>query len=149
LGTTNNIKTTLHGFPSKVQSILTESALAKAKLTCDRVLANHNKIRHAGYYDLFGKILCDSSREKLAPLEGEGAEEMHILNGTAASSIDLWKRSAYLLGRLDALIMIMEKVVDLIVPQKDTGSYFLVVFDKDTPTSEVERVRLDIIESEK
>jgi hypothetical protein len=147
---TNTIKTTITLDFNRKRSInLAESALAKAKLTCAKVLANHNKIRHVGYYDSFGKILGDSSREKLAPLEGEGAEEMHILNGTAASSIVLWKRSDYLLGRLDAIIMIMDKVVDLIVPQKDTGAYFLVVFDKETPTSDVERARLDIVRFEK
>jgi hypothetical protein len=124
-----------------------ESALAEAKLTCDSILAKYKDIRHAGYYDSFGKILYDSGREKLKPLEGEGVEEMHILNGTAASSIVLWKRSDYLLGRLDALIMIMGKVVDLIVPHRDTGSYFLAVFDNETPTSEVEKVRLSILES--
>jgi len=98
---------------------------------------------------LFGKILCDRGREQLEPLKGEGVEEMHILNGTAASTVALWKRSDYLLGRLDAFIMIMEKVVDLIVPQQDTGSYFLAVFDPETPMAEVERIRLSIIESSK
>jgi len=128
---------------------LTESNLARAKYTCNNVLAKSKKLRHVGYYDLFGKILCDSGREQLEPLKGEGVEEMHILNGTAASTVALWKRSDYLLGRLDAFIMIMEKVVDLIVPQQDTGSYFLAVFDPETPMAEVERVRLSIIESTK
>ncbi|HYB04706.1 MAG TPA: hypothetical protein VED17_09600 [Nitrososphaerales archaeon] len=116
--------------------------LDNAKLTCDRILAESKKIRHVGYYDSFGKVLYDHGREKLEPLKGEGLEEMHILNGTAASSLMLWKRSQYLLGQLDALIMIMGKVVDLIIPQHDSGAYFLVVFDPDTPTSEADRVRL-------
>jgi len=117
-------------------------ALNDAKLSCDGILLESQKIRHVGYYDSFGKVLYDHGREQLEPLQGEGLEEMHILNGTAASSLVLWQRSKYLLGQLDALIMIMGKVVDLMIPQLDTGGYFLVVFDKDTPTSEVDRVRL-------
>jgi len=128
---------------------ITNSALAKAKTTCDAALTQSKKLRHAGYYDSFGKVLYDKSRDILEPLKGEGLEEMHILNGTAASTLELWKRSDYLLGRMDALIMIMGKVVDLIVPEKNTGFYFLAVFDNDTPLSEVERVRHSIIESGK
>jgi hypothetical protein len=119
-------------------------SLDNAKDTCGRILSQSKKIRHVGYYDSFGKVLYDIGREKLEPLEDEGLEEMHILNGTAASTLVLWKRSDYLLGRLDALIMVMGKIVDLIIPQHDTGAYFLVVFDKDTPLPEVERVRLSV-----
>jgi hypothetical protein len=100
-----------------------------------------------GYYDSFGRSLYDSGREGPIKLEGEGTEEMHILNGTAASTLELWKRSVDLLGRMNAFIMIMEKVVDLIVPHRDTGAYFLVVFDKDAPVSEVEKTRLRIVEA--
>jgi hypothetical protein len=123
-----------------------KSAMERTKLTCDRVLASNKKIRHVGYYDSFGKILCDSSREKLAQLEGEGVEEMHILNGTAASTLVLWKRSSYLLGKLNAFIMILGKIVDLIVPDGDTGSYFLVVFDNDATSSEVEQARMSLVD---
>jgi len=121
----------------------------KAKQICDSVLAKSKMLRHVGYYDSFGKIICDSSRGQLEPLKGEGVEEMHILNGTAASTVELWKRSDYLLGRLDAFIMIMGKVVDLIVPQKETGSYFLAVFDPQTPMSEVEQVRGSLIDPDR
>ncbi len=76
------------------------------RATCDNVLASNRKIRHVGYYDSFGKVLCDSSRENMEGLKGEGVEEMHILNGTAASTLVLWKRSDFLLGRLNAFIMI-------------------------------------------
>jgi hypothetical protein len=79
-------------------------------------------------------------------LKGEGVEEMHILNGTAASTLVLWKRSDFLLGRLNAFIMIREKVVDLIVPEDDEDAYFLVVFDEGSPTYEVDQARLKIIE---
>lgn len=125
----------------------TKFVIDNAKRTCDKVLARSKKIRHVGYYDSFGKVLYDVGREKLEPLKGEGIEEMHILNGTAASTLLLWKRSDYLLGRMNALIMIMGKVVDLIIPQHDTGAYFLVVFDPDTQTSEVERVLLSATDS--
>ena len=124
-----------------------ESTFDRAKHTCDKVRASSNKIRHVGYYDSFGKVLYDSGREGVVLLEGEGVEEMHILNGTAASTLTLWKRSDDLLGRMNAFIMIREKIVDLIMPHLDTDSYFLVVFDKDTPISEVDRARVIILES--
>jgi hypothetical protein len=118
----------------------------KAKITCSKVLAQSKKIRHVGYYDSFGRVLYDAGREKLEPLKDEGVEEMHILNGTAASTLTLWKRSECLLGGMNALIMLLGKVVDLIVPETETGSYFLVVFDNDTSMAEVERVRLAFAE---
>ena len=121
-----------------------ESSIAEAKVICDRVLVSNRNIRHVGYYDTFGKVLCDSSRANLEGLKGEGLEEMHILNGTAASTLVLWNRADFLLGALDALIMIREKVVDLIVPHGEEGAYFLVVFDKGSPTSEADEARLMI-----
>ena len=75
-----------------------KSALAKAKSACDRVLASHRRIRHIGYYDSLGKRLYDVSRGRLEPLKGEGVEEMHILNGTAATALVIWKRSDRLIG---------------------------------------------------
>jgi hypothetical protein len=127
---------------------MNESALDQAKRICDKVQESYDKIRHVGYYDSLGRILYDSGRKGLIMLEGEGTEEMHILNGTAASTLELWKRSDDLLGRMNAFIMIMEKIVDLIVPDGVVGAYFLVVFDKDAPVSEVERVRLCIMEAD-
>lgn len=123
------------------------AVLDSAKLTCDSVRSKFENIRHVGYYDSFGKVLYDSSRQQLEPLKGEGIEEMHILNGTAASTVVLWKRSDHLLGHLDAFIMIRSKIVDLIIPQDHTGSYFLIVFDSDTPISRVEEARQSVIES--
>jgi hypothetical protein len=123
-----------------------QAPLDRAKVTCDKVLEQHKALRHLGYYNSFGKILYDKSRGNLEPLKGEGLEEMHILNGTAATSLVLWKRSDYLLGRLDAVIMVMEKIVDLLVPHGETGSYFLAVFDKNVPMAEVDKVRLSILE---
>ena len=48
------------------------------------------RIRHVGYYDGFGRILYDSIKENQVYLEG--VEEMHILNGTVAMSLNLWDR---------------------------------------------------------
>lgn len=124
---------------------MSEKDFDKVKNTCDLVRSRFENIRHVGYYDSFGKILYDSGRENLEPLKGEGVEEMHILNGTAASTLVLWQRSDYLLGKMDAFIMIREKIVDLIVPHGD--SYFLVVFDSKTPTSEVDGAFRSITES--
>jgi hypothetical protein len=117
-------------------------SLDSAKRTCDLVRSKFSNVRHVGLYDSFGKILYDSGRENLEPLKGEGVEEMHILNGTAASTLVLWKRSDYLLGKMDAFIMIREKIVDLIVPRDDY--YFLVVFDKNAEMAEVEGARRSI-----
>jgi hypothetical protein len=128
---------------------LADSVFDQAKRICNAIRPISEKIRHVGYYDSFGKVLYDTERDVLEPLKGEGMEEMHILNGTAASTLVLWKRSDFLLGRLDAFIMIRDKIVDLIAPHGDTGSYFLVVFDKDTSVADVERVRQGIIEAER
>lgn len=113
------------------------------KFACQTVRTEFTRIRHIGYYDSFGKVLYDTSREQLEPLKGEGLEEMHILNGTAATTLDIWKRSATLLGRMDFLVMALEKVVDLLVPH-DGGSYFLIVFDSGVPLGDVEAVRKSI-----
>jgi len=128
--------------------ILIDSDLARVKAVCNMVLTSNSKIRHVGYYDSFGKVLCDSARDASVSLEGEGIEEMHILNGTAASTLALWKRSVFLLGHMDALVMITEKVVDLIVPRKD-DSYYLVVFDAGTSVTIVGEARLKIFELER
>ena len=105
---------------------------------CDDVRKSDRKIRHLGYYDSFGRILYDSIREKLIHLEG--TEEMHILNGTMASMLNLWKPASPLIGKVQSFIMIREKIVGLIIPH-DRGNYFLVIFEARTPIQNVEKAR--------
>ena len=128
----------------------TKSAVDKAKSTCDTVIARRAKykgLRFIGVHDSFGKVLYGRPRENLVSLEGEGDEEAHILDATAASTVTIWERSSYLLGRQEALIMVFEKIVDLIVPQQRDGFYFLACFDPGTPMAELEEVELSIKES--
>jgi hypothetical protein len=124
--------------------------LAKAKSTCDTIIAKYGRykgLRFIGIHDSFGMVLYGRPRENLVSMEGEGDEESHILDATAATTVTLWERSSYLLGRQDALIMMFEKIVDLIVPRHDDGYYFLACFDPGTPLSDVEQVRLSISEA--
>ena len=105
---------------------------------CDKIRKLDRSIRHAGYYDGFGRILYDSIRENSTPLEGD--EEMHILNGTVASMLNLWQPASPLLGKLEGFVMIREKIVGLIVPHRKQN-YFLVIFEGGTPLKKVEQIR--------
>ena len=96
------------------------------------------RIRHVGYYDSFGRILYDSTREKMIPLEG--VEEMHILNGTIASTLNLSKPASPLIGEVESFIMIRRKIVGLIVPHH-RGNYLLAIFEARTPIQIVEKAR--------
>jgi hypothetical protein len=125
----------------------TEKELAETKRTCDQIRDQNKQIRHIGCYDFFGKILFDSPRENLVHLEG--IEEMHILNGTVASTLALWKSPDHLIGNLQALIMIREKIVLLVVPRSDRRSYILAVFEKGTPISLAEVVLSKLTDDEK
>ena len=111
---------------------------------CDRLRSSDRKIRHAGYYDGFGRILYDSRRPGLKPMEG--TEEMHILNGTVASTINLWNPARELIGKTTSFIMIREKLVALIVPHQK-ASYFLIVFEAGTPVARVEKARKKLLSS--
>lgn len=124
----------------------TKGELESAKLICDEIRRGYEQIRHVGFYDFLGKILYDSQRDQLVPLEG--VEEMHILNGTVATTLALWKRSDHLIGESLAFIMIRKKIVGLIVPRTDDGSYFLAIFEKETPISVVEKVRRELSDAE-
>jgi len=125
------------------QKEIGDRGLDEAKLACDALQKHYREIRHIGYYDFFGKITYDRQRDNLQPLEG--TEEMHILNGNVATTLGNWKRSDFLLGRLDGIIMIREKITVLMVPRYTTDSYFLAVFNKNTPVSDIEKVRSRII----
>ena len=76
----------------------------------------------------------------------EGDEEKHILNGIVASTLTLWKTSDHLIGELQGLIMIRERMVALIVPIK-SHNYFLVVFEKGTDLQTVESTRAKLLEA--
>jgi hypothetical protein len=110
---------------------------------CDRLWASNERIRHVGFYDGLGRILFDSIRPRRIALEG--TEEMHILNGTIASMINLWNPSQDLIGKTLSIIMIKEKLIALIVPQKE-GKYFLIVLEAGTPLESVEEEREKILE---
>ena len=105
---------------------------------CDKIRSSEKRIRHVGYYDGFGRIIYDSIRPNREPMEN--TEEMHILNGTVASTLNLWKPASKLVGDTQAFIMIREKLVGLIVPHKE-GNYVLAIFEKDTDLSVVEKAR--------
>jgi len=111
---------------------------------CDRLRSSDRKIRHVGYYDGFGRILYDSIRPGTTPMEG--TEEMHILNSTVASTINLWNPARELIGKTTSFIMIREKLVALIVPHRK-ANYFLIVFEAGTPMEKVERVRKKLLSS--
>ena len=74
---------------------------------CDKIRSSNSKIRHVGYYDPFGRILYDSIRPNTKPMEG--TEEMHILNGTVATTLNLWSPASPLIGRVQAFIIIRKK----------------------------------------
>src|SRR5712692_2563472 len=93
------------------------------------MLSSDKRIRHVGYYNSLGRILHDAIRENTKPMEGE--EEKHILNGTVASMITLWRASDQIIGEIEGFVMMRERMVGLVVPLK-SGNYFLVVFDKET-----------------
>ena len=109
---------------------------------CDRIRKLDRRIRHVGYYDGFGRILYDSIRENRVPLEGE--EETHILNGTVASTLNLWRPASPLVGKVESFIIIREKIVGVIVPHKNQ-SYFLIIFEARTPNADVERIRSKLV----
>jgi len=70
----------------------------------------------------------------------EGTEEMHILNGTVAATLNLWSPASPMIGRVQAFIMIREKLTALIYPH-EKGRYFLIVFEAGTALFEVGKVR--------
>ena len=73
-----------------------EGSSAISKI-CDNVRKSVKRIRHVGYYDRFGRILYDSIGYKTAL---ENTEEMHILNGTTASMLNLWRPASILIAML-------------------------------------------------
>ena len=113
---------------------------ARLSKICDSVRKSDKRIRHVGYYDRLGRILYDSIGYEKAL---EDTEEMHILNGTVASMINLWRPSSSLIGDIDSFIMIRKKIVGLIVPV-DHGNYLLTIFEAKTPIEVVEKSRLTI-----
>jgi hypothetical protein len=108
---------------------------------CDKIRSSNPTIRHVGYYDSFGRILYDSIRPNTKPMEG--TEEMHILNGTVASTLNLWNPASPMIGKVKSFIMIREKLTALTYPHED-GRYFLVVFEAGVPLSEVEELLSEI-----
>jgi hypothetical protein len=110
---------------------------------CDTVRVSNPKIRHVGYYDGFGKILYDSIRPNTKPMEG--TEEMHILNGTVALTLNLWKPASSMIGNMKSFVMIREKLIALIAPHNEE-TYFLVVFEAGTDLSEIDKVRISLEE---
>ena len=70
----------------------------------------------------------------------EGTEEMHILNGTVASTLNLWSPASPLIGKVQAFIMIRDKLTALIYPH-EKGRYFLVVLEAGTSLSEIGKIR--------
>lgn len=70
----------------------------------------------------------------------EGIEEMHILNGTVASMLNMWIPASPLIGKVTGFIMIREKLTALICPHED-GHYFLTIFEASTTLSEIETAR--------
>jgi hypothetical protein len=109
---------------------------------CDKIRSANSKIRHVGYYDNFGRILYDSIRPNTPPMEG--TEEMHILNGTIASTLNLWDPATPLIGRVQTFIMIREKLTALAHPHmspNEKGKYFLIVFESGISLSEIGGIR--------
>jgi hypothetical protein len=74
------------------------------------------------------------------------AEEMHILNGTVASTLKEWRPVSALIGKIESLIMIREKIFGLIVPHKNQNC-FLVIFEALTPVTAIEQVRVKPLRS--
>ena len=104
---------------------------------CDKVRKSDKRIRHVGYYDGLGRILYDS----IGYTESiEDNEETHILNGTVASTLNLWKPADNVIGEAKAFVFITEKIVGLIVPVKN-GNHLLAIFEAKTPLAFVEETR--------
>ena len=109
---------------------------------CDRIRSANSKIRHVGYYDNFGRILYDSIRPNTPPMEG--TEEMHILNGTIASTLNLWEPATPLIGKVQTFIMIREKLIALAHPNispHEKSKYFLIVFEAGISLSDIGEIR--------
>jgi hypothetical protein len=109
---------------------------------CDKIRSANSKIRHVGYYDNFGRILYDSIRPNTPPMEG--TEEMHILNGTIASTLNLWDPATPLIGKVQTFIMIREKLTALAhthMSPNEKGRYFLIVFEAGISLSEIGALR--------
>ena len=73
----------------------------------------------------------------------EGTEEMHILNGTVASTLNLWNPARPLIGKVKAFIMEREKLTALIYPHQK-GRYFLIVLEAGIGLTEVGKVRTSL-----
>jgi hypothetical protein len=108
---------------------------------CDKIRSSNPKIRHVGYYDYFGRILYDSIRPNTKPMEG--TEEMHILNGTVASMLNLWNPASPLIGKVQAFVMEREKLTALIYLH-EKGRYFLIVLEAGIGLSEVGKVKTSL-----
>lgn len=111
---------------------------------CDTVRESDRRIRHVGYYDGFGRIIYDSVRPNRKPMEN--TEEMHILNGTVASTLNLWKPANKLIGKVTSFVMIRDKLVGVIVPYRNSN-YVLVIFEKNTKLDRVEKVRSQLLKA--
>jgi hypothetical protein len=109
---------------------------------CDALRKSNKRIRHVGYYDRLGRIQYDSIGYETAL---EDNEEMHILNGTVASMLNLWRPSSSLIGDIESFIMIRKKIVGLIVPLEQEN-YLLAIFEAKTPIDIVEKLRSRIQE---
>ena len=126
------------------QKIATKKESSSAISTiCDIVRKSDKRIRHVGYYDRFGRMLYDSIGYKTAL---ENTEEMHILNGTTASMLNLWGPASTLIGKVESLTMKRQKIIGLIIPTKH-DNYFLAIFEAKTPITIVEKTRVAIEES--
>lgn len=109
---------------------------------CDSVRSSDTRIRHVGYYDGFGRIIYDSIRQNRTPMEN--TEEMHILNGTVAMTLNLWKPASKIIGETQAFIMMKDKLVGLIVPHKK-NNYVLAIFERGTDLRRVEKARIKLL----
>ena len=128
------------------QRIETKKEISSAiSRICDNVRKSDKRIRHVGYYDRFGRILYDSIGYETAL---ENTEEMHILNGTTASMLNLWRPASTLIGNVESFIMNRHKVIGLIIPAKH-DNYFLAIFEAKTPITIVEKTRVAIEEAMK
>ena len=73
----------------------------------------------------------------------EGTEEMHILNGTVASMLNLWNPASPMIGKVQTFIMEREKLTALIYPHQK-GRYFLIVLEAGIGLSEVGKVKTSL-----
>ena len=76
----------------------------------------------------------------------ENTEEMHILNGTVAMTLNLWKPASKLVGETRTFIMIKDKLVGLIVPHKK-NNYVLAIFERNTDLRRVEKARIKLLKA--